>query len=255
MLYSQLDALAVYNIQNKIDILYAQDPEGAELDYTRKRRIQHIKDALLDYAFPGLKNDLRGDGLYLFLNNFVGGTLVRYLPGGIGQCILLPRPCIGSEGYATNLEEVVTASLSQCESVRLGGELIDLIKQDSDMLKKEKEFINKMIKEEKFIQTGKYDDSFSVQFGGSRENADVAMNQLTWIIRNTYVIANAVKNMDGSVTINYSLDPNEKLDLRPGNREFLYNLLTAVTGYFYHDVFKGNDQMLIKATWSTTIRL
>jgi hypothetical protein len=145
--------------------------------------------------------------------------------------------------------------------VELRGELIDLIKADEDMIKKEKKFIDDMIKDEGFIKTGKYYDYFSVQFGGPRGNADrdwapegylnAARHTLTWIIRNTTVHANAVKNMDGSVTITYSLDPKEKLDLRPNGSEASYDKITRILGFYYHDILRGNDQMRVKATWTT----
>ena len=262
--YCQIDALSVYNIQNKMDILYTQNPAAAELDYTQPRGWQHLRDAVADFAFPGLKNILNDDGLFLFVSNFTGSTMLRSR-GGIGHIMLLPRPGIGSEAYATNLCEVLEASLMQYESVVLGGKLIELIKKDLDMKKKEKEFIGRMIKSEEFIQTGKYNREFQVQFGGSRGNGDggwipsaalkAAANQLTWIIRNTTVIADAVKNGDGSVTITYSLHPDEKLDLRPNGSESAYDRITAVLGHVYHDLCRGYDQMRVKATWSTTIQL
>ena len=262
--YCQVDALAVYNIQHKIDILYAQNQEGTELDYTGRTKLEIIRDALADYSVPGLKNIINGDGFHLFLSNFLGGAYLRCLPSGISQLMLTPRPGIGTEAYATNLTEVIIASMSQCESVVLGGELIELIKKDEDMQKKENVFINDMIKNENYIQTGKYSNKFGVQFGGSRgcgdgswgpEAFDAAANPLTWIIRNTTVHAEAEENMDGIVTIKYTLDPNEKLDLRPNGTEWLYDAITTITGFAYHDILRGNDQMRVKATWSTIINL
>jgi len=183
---------------------------------------------------------------------------------------LIPRAPITkalgrSHAFATNLPEVLAASMAQCESVELKGQLIDKIKNDPDMKKQEAAFIDKMKTSAKFIKNGKYSGRFNVQFGGSRGNGDggwtakgaasAAGNELTWIIRNTTVLANATRNNDGTVTINYSLSPDEKLDLRPNGSEKSYDAITRVLGYYYHDKLGGNDQMQVKATWSTTIKL
>jgi hypothetical protein len=261
MYYSQVDALRVYNIQNKIDAY--PTPKGEVSTPNPEKKYDKL-DIFGDALLPGWKNVRRGDDFLPSLSNFLGGNLLRILMPGAGQAMLFPR--LGafprwSEAYATSLDEVVVASLSQCDSVELGGALIDLIKKDEDMIKKEKDFIDRMIKDEGFIKTGKYYERFQVQFGGSRGNPDrdwvpekylsAGFNKLTWIIRNTYVHANAVKNVDGSVTITYSLDPDEKLDLRPNGNEVLYDIITIILGFSYHDILRGNDQMRVKATWTT----
>ena len=56
--------------------------------------------------------------------------------------------------------------------------------------------------------------------------------------------------------MNITYTVTDILDLRPhGNTvwgEDAYNDVTKVTGTLYHDAAGGNDQLKIKATWSTT---
>ncbi len=123
----------------------------------------------------------------------------------------------------------------------------------------EKSFIgqlgsNEKLGKEDFIYRG----VLSVQFGGSRGDGqgswdvakilDVGLNSLTWLIRNTDVNASATVSKDGKVKITYSLSPNEKLDLRPNSSELLYDIITSVLGFLYHDIGGGNDQMKTRAT-------
>ena len=167
--------------------------------------------------------------------------------------------------YATNLHEVLVASMAQCESVELQGRLIEKIKKDPDMIRAEKEFIDEMKKDAEFIKNGKFRKKFKVQFGGSRGDgngswtvkggASVALNELTWIIRNTHVIATAVRNHNRTVTITYTLPPEEKLDLRPNGSEKEYDVIVRIMGYYYHDKYGGNPHMRVKATWTTIIKL
>jgi hypothetical protein len=204
----------------------------------------------------------------LLLNKAVGKAQAFI----ISPLLLIPRAPITNaldrgQAYATNLREVLAASMAQSESVELQGELIEMIRKDPDMMRAETEFIDRMKKDAGFIKDGKYkeDKGLSVQFGGSRGNGDggwtvkgtasAFFNQLTWIIRNTTVMVTSVRNDDGTATITYSLTPDEKLDLRPNGSEVLYDVITIGLGYYYHDVFGGNDQLQVKATWTTTIKL
>jgi hypothetical protein len=114
-------------------------------------------------------------------------------------------------------------------------------------------------------------EGISVQLGGKRAPQDmweqlkdpfnpeykdtwkVATNELTWLVRSVKVNSAVNVGADGTITINHSF--TDVFDLRPSSgRNSAYNTATSILGFFYHDVFGGNDQMKISATWSTTIK-
>ncbi|HMM04725.1 MULTISPECIES: hypothetical protein [unclassified Dysgonomonas] len=172
----------------------------------------------------------------------------------------------GISSDASSLGGAVAASLSRYDEVNLKGDLIDKIKADPAMQIAEQSFVGQLESNEKL---GKEDFTYGgilrVQFGGSRgdgqgswevgKTLDVALNSLTWLIRNTDVNASATVSKDGKVKITYSLSPNEKLDLRPNGSELSYDIITSVLGFLYHDIAGGSDQTKTRATWTTETEL
>ena len=77
---------------------------------------------------------------------------------------------------------------------------------------------------------------------------EVALNELTWLIRHATVSSTISVNKKGIITISHSL--SDKLDLRPSDgRTRAYNYICTVMGAIYHDVLGGNDKMKVKAKW------
>ena len=79
----------------------------------------------------------------------------------------------------------------------------------------------------------------------------VAANELTWLVRSVIVKTEINVTKDGDVTMNHSF--KDKFDLRPSEgRSKEYNRVTSIMGYIYHDVFGGNDEMTVSASWSNS---
>jgi peptidoglycan hydrolase-like protein with peptidoglycan-binding domain len=185
----------------------------------------------------------------------------------------IPKPGgSNNSASATNGFEVMQASLSNKQVVRLEGQLLAKIKADPDMHKKENEIVNKVKNDsrygkEAFQITGEK----AVGFGGDRwtspnedwgviddhnplrhrETYGVAGNELTWVLRNATVRYWAEADSQGKVNIQYRL--HDQLDLSPHKgRSRAYNNISTVTGLGYHTLAGGNKNLQTRAEWSTT---
>lgn len=170
---------------------------------------------------------------------------------------------------ASNGIQLGAASLMNYDIVYLVGGLLEQIKIDPDLVKKEKAITgaikkDKRYKKEPFYLTG----TEVVGFGGQRwtsssenwgslgssnpllhaETWGVAGNQLTWALRNATVKYWADVDAKGKITISYHL--NDRLDLSgsPGRSE-AYNNISNALGLFYHDLAGGNINMQTRAEW------
>jgi hypothetical protein len=80
------------------------------------------------------------------------------------------------------------------------------------------------------------------------DTVNVALNPLTWSIRNTNIEANVSVSEDGSMAINYHLW--DTLDLRPNRPEGNdYNKVTGVLGFVWHRILRGSE-METEANWT-----
>ena len=85
-----------------------------------------------------------------------------------------------------------------------------------------------------------------------RQTWDVATNPLTWTLRHANVQTDAITKENGTIVLNHYV--SDKLDLRPGGDNTpAYNRVTSVLGPVYHDVLRGNDNMRVRGSWSTTV--
>ena len=177
------------------------------------------------------------------------------------------------DGKASNIVTVGIMSVLQADEVNLEGKVLDKIANDPATIKYETEIIKKTKTDPRF---GKEDFSYSmnkvIQMGGKRAEGDmweqakdplnpqyidtwkVATNELTWLIRSVKVESLINVNAEGKMTITHSFE--DVFDLRPSEgRSEAYNTVTKISGFLYHDIIGGNDQMKVKATWQKSYQL
>ena len=173
-----------------------------------------------------------------------------------------------------NLLEIGVHSLLQSSSIRLEGSILEKVKNDPAILKKQQELIRGIKKDSRYkIKRFDYTKSFNTQFGGNRARGEMwkqalefwkwideysdtwemAFNELTWAVRSTNVKYSYISDINGKIIFKYSF--SDTLDLRPswGSRSMEYNAICYVLGFLYHDVLGGNDELEITAQWTTTI--
>ena len=87
----------------------------------------------------------------------------------------------------------------------------------------------------------------------------VALDPESWTTRHANVNTYVEVEKDGTITIAYDLD--DELDLRPdtGGKFYLqtgpsrsqeYNTIVSLLGIPFHDIFGGNDALIVNADWS-----
>jgi RHS repeat-associated protein len=176
---------------------------------------------------------------------------------------------IGIDNKASNVATVSVLSQLQFDEVMIAGSALEKIKTDPAMINRENALVELAKSDPNF---GNNEFSFVskavVEFGGKRAPEDmwtqakdplnpdyadtwnVALNELTWLIRHASVESTVSVDKNGSITINNVL--SDVFDLRPSSkRSSAYNTATNILGTFYHDIFGGNDQLKIKAIWES----
>ena len=170
---------------------------------------------------------------------------------------------------ASSVAEVGLLSQLQFSDVEIVGQALEKIKNDPEIVRIDNEFAL-MARNDKRFKTKAFslNKTNSVQFGGKRAQADmmaqmrdpfnskykatwmVAVDELTWLIRHAPVKFDVIIDQNGNIKINHLL--KDKFDLRSGSGHTVaYNKVTDVLGPMYHDFVGGNDQLQIKATWTT----
>ncbi len=170
---------------------------------------------------------------------------------------------------ASNVAEVGILSQLQFSEVEIIGQALEKIKNDPEIVALDNMYSYMASKDPAF---GKRAFSFkktrSIEFGGKRAPQDmmsqmkdpfnskyratwmVAVDELTWLIRHAPVRFEVNVDQRGNIKINHIL--NDKFDLRSGKGHTdAYNKVTDILGPMYHDIIGGNDQLQIKAFWTT----
>jgi purine-nucleoside phosphorylase len=190
----------------------------------------------------------------------------------------------GYENYqpeVNSLNELINYSLKGYVSeVRLGTRVINLLSNDANFLQWEDKLIkdiqskkNGGSAKELIIFGGNTSTNLSIGWQGAitvfeacmgnhpfvseslfPETWAVGRNELTWIVRKTYVDVIYNVNEIGVITMHYSI--NDILDLEPDykNQEDMYNYIVEGLGYYYHERLGGRRDMKVKANWSKTIK-
>lgn len=180
-----------------------------------------------------------------------------------------------------NVLEGVALSLAGEDRVYLGGNAIDLIRDDPAFRAFEQKRFTEITSNPLYMET-----SFQIEFpiendvrlGGVR-NMDVPMkdqlfdslanpstslaryedtwnvagNELSWLLRGVDINSRAIVDKDGSFTIIYHFE--DTLDLRPNRSSsnsdgVAYNIITSIIGGVYHDLL-GATEMKVEAHWSS----
>jgi hypothetical protein len=172
---------------------------------------------------------------------------------------------IGINNKASNVATVGVLSQLQFDEVMIVDLALEKIKTDPVMIDRENALVELAKSDPNF---GNNEFSFVskavVEFGGKRAPEDmwmqakdpfnpdyadtwnVALNELTWLVRHASVESTVSVDKNGSIIINNVL--SDVFDLRPSSqRSSAYNTATNILGILYHDIFGGNDQLKIKA--------
>ena len=181
---------------------------------------------------------------------------------------------IGIGNTASNLFELGLQSQLQAKQVNLTGRLLNMIKNDPDMIKHQKNIIKTLQNDPRFKKVMfKISGKIGVEFGGKRwgssnenwgalnssnpilhkETWGVAGNDLTWSTRHASVGYTATVQGDGTISISYHLSDTLDLSAQPGRSE-AYNNISSATGFLYHDVAGGNSEMQVNADWQTIVK-
>jgi hypothetical protein len=170
---------------------------------------------------------------------------------------------------ASNVAEVGLLSQLQASQVEITGQALEKIKNDPEIVVFDNKLYFKALRDLRYgNKPFKFTENKPIQFGGKRASDDmmtqmkdpfnskykatwmVAINELTWLIRHAPVNFDVVVDQKGKIKINHTL--NDKFDLRSGSGHTVaYNKVTDVLGPMYHDFVGGNDQLKLKATWTT----
>jgi RHS repeat-associated protein len=176
---------------------------------------------------------------------------------------------LGIDNKASNVAEVGALSQLQFAEVEIVGQARENMKNDQAMVSRENDLIELAKNDPRYGNKAYSFKTFEVvEFGGKRacgemmeqlkdpfnpKYADtwkVAGNELTWLVRHAGVRSDVAVDKRGNITFNHTL--TDTFDLRGGNGHTpAYNTVTNFLGPLYHDVVGGNDQLKIKAVWTT----
>jgi RHS repeat-associated protein len=171
---------------------------------------------------------------------------------------------------ASNVIMASVLSILQSKKVNLTGSALNKVSVDSGVIKYEASIILKAMADKNFKKKAfSFTTNKLIGCGGQRKSGSiadqlldpfneenyatwkVAVNELTWLVRNTNVSSTISVDKSGKITITHQF--SDVLDLRgSAGRSDEYNKATGVLGYLYHDILGGNDKMKVKAKWSTT---
>jgi YD repeat-containing protein len=198
---------------------------------------------------------------------------------------------LGVNGTASGLMDVGMNSLLQSSAITLTGNMLDKVKNDPDVRRMENTIVAQAQADPRFgNQAFSFPYFKEAQLGGDRGSLNpldpssdqtwqVGANPLTWVVRTVTIQAQVEVSAEGVMNITYSFE--DHLDLRPerggkvyfggkdaplsgigeryapdmyggGSRPSMYNVATSVLGVPYHDVVGGNDNMKVRAKWSST---
>ncbi|MDP3558388.1 MAG: RHS repeat-associated core domain-containing protein [Bacteroidota bacterium] len=156
----------------------------------------------------------------------------------------------GQKTQATNLAEVLGASMLKYSQVEIKGNLLNQMKNDPEMNKELLNFYSeaKAYFNEKDNPSYLYSGVRGVRFGPS--GAISSESELFWAVGHANVKMWAEKDNEGK--INLEIRVMDRLDLGPsvGNRSLKYNVLTLIGGSYYHGAMGGNRAMITTAKWN-----
>jgi RHS repeat-associated protein len=241
------------------------------------------RDTKSGQYYVGQKVENSGDADITYRRMFDwNGRKSPYTGSGWGHDVRsLAASTLGVDGKAGSLFDMGMNSMLQNRSVQLTGDLLERVKQDPAVQGLENSIVNDVRSNSKYgNETFSQTYSRGVQLGGQRGSLNpldassaatwsVAANPLTWAVRSVNIQAQVQVSAEGAMSITYSFTDN--FDLRPerdgkvffggsgnspfssqgGNRPWQYNAATSVLGLGYHDLFGGNDQMKVNATWTS----
>lgn len=122
----------------------------------------------------------------------------------------------------------------QSDTIYLSGNILEKVKNDDALLRKQNELINKIKKSSSYkVEKDTGSDYFSTQLGGQRAKGEMwkqalefwkwgsdysatwemAFNELTWTVRSVRIKYEYEVDLDGTITFKYWF--TDTLDLRP----------------------------------------
>jgi RHS repeat-associated protein len=181
--------------------------------------------------------------------NWYTGRDVGYQGSGWGHG---PRQVIsnllGGMDEISNLPQTLGASLLQEESVQITGQALDKLASDPALLVFQDEMIAKIQEDPSWYSQETRTDFKHVTFGGPHDWKAAAGNELTWMVRAADVHASISPDKNNDIMISYSF--TDTLDLRPSpTRSSDYNAITRWLGFWWHEVYGGNDKLKMNANW------
>ena len=174
-------------------------------------------------------------------------------------------------GEASSLMDQAFYSLTSTKKVILTGDLLQAVKDDDAMKKREEQLKNDaMAYFSAGVTSMAYDETTVVGFGGKRYSFNtlldfgtmeeskvtysVVANKLTWSVRNATIRTNvSIHRVEGvGIAIVMQHHLFDTWDLSPqGGRSSAYNSVSTVTGGGYHYILGGNKNMQVTASWTT----
>ena len=160
---------------------------------------------------------------------------------------------------ANNLGELLDNSLSHTDKSKLTGEILNKLKNDADFLKWKNQIIKALKADPRFgkltfIKPGRQLINFGGDAWSSLSNFESASeNELTWAVRHAFVDVSATAKTDGTIVLDFKMSDTLDLSSQSG-RGFGYNSISDVTGFLWHDIGGGNENMQVNASWSETTK-
>ena len=166
--------------------------------------------------------------------------------------------------------DLAVASLGNFQIANLGGELLEAVKNDPDMLAYQEQILTDVKNDprygkEAFYLTGRSTREFGGKIGTGdawfsfgnddpllkKETWQVAGNELTWALRHAQVKYWVEVGTDGTIKIQYRLYDTLDLSGQDG-RSGAYNTISEILGFGYHTVAGGNKNLQTRGQWTIT---
>jgi hypothetical protein len=209
-----------------------------------------------------------------------GRDRIRYQTG-VDDRIDQSSPTIPYTNYQvpfSNPLEAAGLELLGEDQAYLGGDAIDLIRNDPTMVAYEQGLVAEIMSDSRYRREAfskEWREKKDIQFGGIRYKGvplfpdqffhpwrpeyrptwNVGVDQLTWLVRSTNLKGtNAQVSKGGSITINYYFE--DELDFEP-NRDWntpdgaAYNVITGFLRIIWHKSLRATE-MKIEANWSSS---
>jgi RHS repeat-associated protein len=146
--------------------------------------------------------------------------------------------------FPETLTDLVDAGLSGAEVSYLMGALQNDIRQESEFKELQFKIVLTALMDERYgkepFRFGQATTSL-ITLGAQSLGTDGALDRVTWTLNHAQIKYMVWVNQTGDISVSYRMW--DRLDLREGNRSWLYNATVGVLGEKYHDVSGGNDQM------------